>query len=278
MWFNPPNTPGAKQHPRGVIKRYSAHRGVIRGPTCYTVYMKVILLAAGVGRRFGRRTKKIPKCLIPLGHGETLLKRYFRSFRSVGLREVVLVVGHKKEMIMSQSARIGRGLKIRFVDNDEYTKGSVLSLFNASHELNDDCFIMDADVYFPTEALRRLVRSKHRSSFLVDTRSHFSGEEMMVMSKKKHPVRIAKKVDPSLKVLGESVGFLKVGKADATLLKKILKSFIRHGKTGVEYEDSYNVLMQKTTLGAEPITGFWTEMDFEEDLRKIRDRSTGNGK
>ena len=240
--------------------------------------MKVILLAAGVGRRFGQRTKKIPKCLVPLGQGETLLKRYFRSFRSIGLREIIIVVGHKKEMIMSETARSGHHLKVRFVENEEYTKGSVLSLFKASHELNDDCLIMDADVYFPTRALKRLVNSKHRSSFLVDPRSRFSGEEMMVMAKKDRPVRIAKKVDASLKVLGESVGFLKVGKTDAKLLKKILASFIRRGKTDVEYEDSYNILMQKTKLGVESITEFWTEIDFEEDLRKIRRRSTGNGK
>ena len=47
---------------------------------------------------------------------------------------------------------------------------------------------------------------------------------------------------------------------------------VREGKTGAEYEDSYNRLMKKTRVSFEKIGGFWTEMDFEEDRRKILER------
>lgn len=241
-------------------------------PTEGSSSVKVILLAAGTGKRLGARTKKTPKCLVPLGGGENLLKRYFRSFRALGLKDIVLVVGHQKEMILSEYVRTGRGLRIRSIENEEYEKGSLLSLFKASEELNEDCLIMDADVYFETRSLKRLVDSKHPSSFLVDPRTKFTGEEMMVMTEGRRLKQIAKKISPSLKMVGESVGFLKIRKNDAERLKNILADFVRRGKTGVEYEEAYNALMQQTAIGSEIITEFWTEMDFEEDLKTIMRR------
>ena len=60
--------------------------------------MKVIILAAGVGKRMSAVTSKIPKCLIKVGE-HTLLERYLESFSLLGVRDIVVVVGHLKEKI-----------------------------------------------------------------------------------------------------------------------------------------------------------------------------------
>ncbi len=234
--------------------------------------MKIIILAAGVGKRFGKTTEKFPKCLISIGKkGDNLLSRTLGILRALGLKDIVIVVGHQKEKIKKECRKIGKGLGIRFVFNKNYRQGSVVSLFIGLKELNEDCLIMDADVYFPKEALKKLVRSKHRTAFLIDRKSKSSGEEMMLMAKNGLPCAIAKKVDPSLKILGESVGFFKVSRDDAAYLKKILSDFVKRGNVNVEYEDTYNVLMKKRKVGFESMGGFfWTEMDFKEDLQKIR--------
>ncbi len=233
--------------------------------------MRAIVLAAGVGRRFGRRTKRLPKCLIPLGcTGQTLLSRYLGSFRSLGLRDVVIVVGHRKDLIRRACRENGAGLKIRFVVNRLYRKGSIVSLFAASRHLSGDCVIMDADVYFPTPLLKRLIRSRSRTAFLIDSRSKSSGEEMILSAQKGRPVHISKQPTPELRALGEATGFFKVGRVDTPKLKRILSRWVRSGRTGVEYEEAYNDLMAVSKVGV-CRTGdtFWTEMDFEEDLEKI---------
>ena len=45
---------------------------------------------------------------------------------------------------------------------------------------------------------------------------------------------------------------------------------VRSGIVNAEYEDAYIGWMAKARPGLVPIKGFWTEMDFEEDLKRIR--------
>ncbi len=233
---------------------------------------KAIVLAAGVGKRFGARTKALPKCLIPLGNsGETLLKRYLDAFRENNIKEAVIVVGHEKNQIIQAAKKHGAGLKIRFVTNREYRKGSVLSLHTAGKYLNSEVIVMDADVFFPAPMLGRLLEG-WGSVFLLDEHAKENGEEMMLRVKNGRALAITKPKVPGLKPIGEATGIVKFSKTDAIELRKILNDFARRKNDLVEYEDAYCKLLQKRKIGWVPTQGyFWTEMDFEEDLQKISD-------
>ena len=233
--------------------------------------MKAIVLCAGRGRRFGAKTKILPKCLIPLDRkGSCLLFRYLDIFRETGIKDVVLVVGHLKNKIISACKTHGHDLNIHFITNSEYTRGSLVSLYTASTELKGQNLIMDADVYFEANALKRLIKTApQKSVFLLDKKSKSAGEEMMLMAKNKRPEHISKKVIPGLQILGEATGIFKLSAKDAPLLKKILKKFYADGIKDVEYEDAYCSLLKKRTVGTVSIEGFWSEMDFVEDRQKI---------
>jgi choline kinase len=234
--------------------------------------MTAIVLAAGVGKRFGRRTKKMPKSLIPLDRsGVCLLSRYFDAFRANGIGEVVLVVGHEKEQIIAAAARHGRGLSIRFVENPRYTEGSLVSLYAARAFLSaGPCLVMDADVFFPHALLAKLIRSK-TSAFLYDPRSKSAGEEMMLMGRPGRPLAISKQLQPGLQVLGEATGIVRWSAAHGRRLSRILASFVRRGRTRVEYEEAYDALLKEEKTALIPVGNvFWSEMDFEADLKKIR--------
>ncbi len=233
--------------------------------------MRAIVLAAGVGRRFGAVTKALPKCLVPLGPGgPTLLSRYFDAFRHAGIRDIVIVCGHKEEKVRRHAAAHGRGLRVRFVRNPDYRRGSIVSLAKAAASLDRDVLVMDADVYFPAEALRRLARSRKRDVFLADTLSKSAGEEMMLMARRGRLEAISKRLVPGLEVIGEATGIVKFGTSAARRLAVILRGMVRSGIRDVEYEDAYGRLMKERRLGFERIGGvFWSEMDFPGDLRRI---------
>ena len=233
---------------------------------------QIILLAAGIGRRFGRRARKLPKCLIPLGsRNEHLLGRYLKSFAELGLSDILIVVGHQARQIMSECRKkADSSLKIRFIRNKEYRKGSILSLHCALNALKRSAVIMDADVYFPTILLKKFISNKKGSTFLADTRSKSHGEEMMLMAKNGRLWSISKKLNPSLEPVGEATGFFMIEKKHLGLFKSVLRRLVRSGHAAAEYEEVYDALLKKIRIGLVPVgKTFWTEMDFEADRGKI---------
>ena len=58
--------------------------------------MKVIILAAGRGKRLGHYTKEIPKPLIDI-NGKSIIERQIELFKKNGITEIFVVRGYKKE-------------------------------------------------------------------------------------------------------------------------------------------------------------------------------------
>lgn len=236
--------------------------------------MKALILAAGAGRRFGARSALMPKCLVPVG-GKSLLERYFEAFRRTGVEHAVVVIGYMPRLIRRECRRCAQGVRVDFVTNREYRRGSILSLRTASRYLAGGALIMDGDVFFPAAALSRLLRARG-SAFLYDPKSVSRGEEMMLMARRGKLATVSKKVDASLKVLGEATGIFRLDAKDAPALKGILEDFYRRGVLDVEYEEAYTVLAARTRLGKVSVgEAFWSEMDFEEDWRRISEHLSG---
>ncbi|NQU50534.1 MAG: NTP transferase domain-containing protein [Planctomycetes bacterium] len=63
-----------------------------------TAPKQAVILAAGVGSRLGTSALEKPKCLLPLSH-KTLLEIQIETYLSIGVEEVCVVVGYRKELI-----------------------------------------------------------------------------------------------------------------------------------------------------------------------------------
>jgi len=70
-------------------------------------------------------------------------------------------------------------------------------------------------------------------------------------------------------VIGESVGFLKVSRTDATFLRAILDELVAQGRDAIEHEEAYPVFLSQRVVGFERVDDLpWTEIDFPEDLQR----------
>ena len=90
--------------------------------------MRAFILAAGKGTRLGHLTNDKPKGMLEL-NGDTILKYQINLFRSVGIDEIVVIRGYKKNKINYPN--------IRYIDNDKYDitnmghwSGTGLVIFN----------------------------------------------------------------------------------------------------------------------------------------------------
>jgi choline kinase len=234
--------------------------------------VNAIILAAGVARRLAPITDKTHKALLPVG-GRPLLLRMLGALADSGIREAVIVIGHCGDQVRATAGnRLGR-MSIRYLENPEYAKGSVLSLYAARAHMDEPVLVMDADVLFPREFLRRLLAVPAPSALLLDKGFADSGEEVKLYTRGDRVIALGKKTLPEAwESVGEGVGFFKCGAAAGPEFVRAMEHVIATGDGLNEYEDALHILLQRTHVGWVDVTGLpWTEIDFAEDLRRAED-------
>src|SRR5215510_1706083 len=230
--------------------------------------MRAIILAAGVGKRFKEVTDQQPKCLIEIQR-KTLLERTLIALGATGVTEAVVVIGYRGAMIEQKIGSTCAGVQVRYVVNGRYEKGAILSLWSAREQFDDDILIMDADVLFPVALIARLIRSAHANCFLLDASAVNTGEEQMLLTRGDRVLNIVHGGSGDFDLIGESVGFLKVSRADATLLRAILDDSVAQGRDTIEHEEAFPIFLAQRVVGFERVDDLpWIEIDFPADLEQ----------
>jgi choline kinase len=231
--------------------------------------MQAILLAAGSGRRLQR---PFPKCLVDIG-GMTLLSRALRALARLEVTATWVVVGYRHDLIAAELTANPSPVPVVCVRNEAFLRGSVRSLWVARAAMSGDLLVMDADVLFPVQLLRRLLQSPHRNCVLGDPRSSFTGEEMMLTLDGERVCDITRGVQEPSHVLGEGVGFYKLDGSAAIMLRGLLEDWIANGRDHEEYEEVFRLLFKSCVFGYEQVGDLpWTEIDFPEDIVQAEHR------
>ncbi len=230
--------------------------------------MKAIILAAGVGKRLASVAAGQPKCLIEIG-GQSLLSRHLDRLSYLSIRQVVIVVGYEQQRIRDAVALSAFPGTVKFVVNEQYTRGSITSFWEARAEIDEDVVMMDADVLYHPDILRRLVESPNSNALLVDETVAQETEECMVAIQNERVISLSKSLPAQYDFAGEGVGFLKVRQEDGPQLIQSVQGSIEAGKLDMEYEDALKDFFDKVDVGYERIGGLpWVEIDFPEDIQR----------
>jgi choline kinase len=232
--------------------------------------MKAVILVAGVARRLAPLTDHTHKALLPVG-GRSLLDRMLDGLAACGIEESVLVVGHCQDQVRRAAGSARGAMRIGYVENPAYAKGSILSLWCARETMrSDSTLVMDADVLFPERFLTRLIAAPAPSALLLDRAFQDTGEEVKLYAVGDRIIALGKKFVPEAwDVIGEGVGFFKCSAAHAPEYIRLLEESIQETGGTNEYEDALHRLLTRVPVGWVDVTGLpWTEVDFAEDLRR----------
>lgn len=122
-----------------------------------SVPAKAVILAAGVGQRLWPVTESRPKPLLPV-NGTSILHNALAHLAELGVREVVLVVGHLGHLVRRHVDESPADLAVTWIESpDHRTTNNVYSLWLARDHLRDDVFVLEGDVFFDGRLLPRLV-------------------------------------------------------------------------------------------------------------------------
>ena len=131
--------------------------------------MQAIILAAGMGKRLGEKTRDNTKCMLEVG-GTRLIDRTLESLASCGVSRIVLVVGYKGRNVREHVGDEYRGIPVVYVENEIYDKtNNIYSLFLAKDYLtSDDTLLLESDIIYEPDVLKAIIDDPYPNLALVD--------------------------------------------------------------------------------------------------------------
>ncbi|MFF3263482.1 MULTISPECIES: sugar phosphate nucleotidyltransferase [unclassified Streptomyces] len=237
-----------------------------------------LVLAAGAGRRLRPYTDTLPKALVPVDGEKTVLDLTLANFAEIGLTEVAIVVGYRKEAVYDRKEELEAkyGLKIVLVDNDKAEEwNNAYSLWCAREVLKRGVILANGDTVHPVSVERTLLDARGKGQKIIlalDTVKNLADEEMKVIAEEGKGVqRITKLMDPAT-ATGEYIGVTLIEAEAAEELADALKATFERDPD-LYYEDGYQELVNRGfTVDVAPIGEVtWVEIDNHDDLAKGRE-------
>lgn len=120
--------------------------------------MQALMLAAGMGRRMGKYTEAMTKCMIEVG-GRTLLQRAVEALKEAGVTKFVMVVGWECDKLTNYIRNNISGMEFEFVYNGDYAStNNIYSLYLArDYLMQDDTILLESDLVYDKSLLKAII-------------------------------------------------------------------------------------------------------------------------
>jgi choline kinase len=233
-----------------------------------------ILLCAGRGSRLGGVTEQIPKPLLEIGGGRSILDIALHSLAKVGTRRARIVAGHSADTLSRALGRLEEthGVSLALVENAHHSsRNNAFSLALGLEGLRESVFVVNGDTLFTPEVLVRLASAPPSPITLaVDRAKQLGREEMKAKFDERGLLQvISKEIDP--RADGEYVGLARVAGSAVGVLERALGGVWGRDPT-LYYEDGFGDLAAAGTAVTMVDVGDlpWMEIDTPEDLERAR--------
>jgi choline kinase len=243
-----------------------------------------IVLAAGASRRLRPDTDQLPKTLLPVDGGSTILDLALRNLAAAGVRDVLVVTGHAAGAIRERVPTLaGRhGVNLELLHNDRALEwNNAYSLWLARQHFAAGAMLVNGDTVHPASVEKALLAADRPGAratggpllvLALDDVKPLADEEMKVaLDGDGHLRRISKALDPGT-ADGEYIGVTLIEPDAAQPLAEALEVTWRRDP-GLYYEDGFQEMADTGgVIGAQPIGAVdWVEVDNHDDLRRARE-------
>lgn len=233
-----------------------------------------IILAASEGNNLKELTKDIPKVLLKV-QGKTLLARTTDELNRMGIKDISVVRGYKKETI--------KAANIKTIDNDIYNETKELySLYLANDELKENTVIVYGDIVFKSYILNDLLNDTNDITILVDVdfqmapvfKDYVKTEHGYSKNLFQESVKFVKMSTslPKEEIHGEFVGLWKVNKAGINAVKEAFDIMSKKPDfKQMRMADLFNEISKSHPIAVKYIRGSWLDIDDIVALQKAGD-------
>jgi choline kinase len=236
-----------------------------------------MVLAAGQGQRLRPLTTDLPKTLLEVAEGRTILDIALANLRAAGLERVVIVTGFAAGRVEERAAELERrhDVALELVFNDRAEEwNNAYSLWTARDLMADGVLMLNGDTVHPVAVEEVLLSSRGPGILLaLDAAKTLAEEEMKVRVDPAGAVlRITKAMDPA-EASGVYIGATLIEPEAVPQLIDALEATWRRDPN-LYYEDAYQEMVDRgdVVMTAEiPAGTAWVEVDDQVDLARARE-------
>ena len=224
-----------------------------------------VIMAAGLGTRFGQMTKKLPKGFVPF-KGEPMVIHSISTLIRCGINRIIIGTGYKKE---AYEALKDSYPQIECVFSPRYAEtNSMYTLYNCREAIGDDDFILlESDLVFEQKAITSLLECHYSDAMLITPVTKFQDQYYVEMDAQCVLTNCSTdktKIKPN----GELVGIHKLSNG---FYKKMCAEYERivdeKPKLGYEYQLLY-MSQNVQPMNVLKVEGLqWYEIDDIDDLK-----------
>ena len=134
--------------------------------------MKGLVLAAGPGRRLHPLTVALPKTLLPVSDGRTILDLALANLSAAGLDDVVVVTGFAAERVEERAAELERrhGVRLELLLNERAEEwNNAYSLWLARESFGGGVLLVNGDTVHPGSVEQTLLAARGPDVLLAST-------------------------------------------------------------------------------------------------------------
>ncbi|MFH0967524.1 MAG: sugar phosphate nucleotidyltransferase [Methanobacteriota archaeon] len=128
--------------------------------------IQAVILAAGEGTRLRPLTQNRPKALLPVAN-RPILEHLVESLLKCGIRDIIVVVGYRKEQVMRHLIRLP--VPVTVVEQKDQI-GTAHALLCAKHLIKGDVLVLPGDNYIDPSSIKETLRVQN--SMLITTHMH----------------------------------------------------------------------------------------------------------
>ena len=223
-----------------------------------------VIMAAGMGTRFGNRTELIPKGFVPAG-GIPMVERSIATLKACGIERIIIGTGYHKEHYEALAQRI-EGIECVFSSRFAETN-SMYTLWNCREVIGEDDFLLlESDLVFEKKAISSLLEYPAPDVMLITPVTKFQ-DQYYVESDDNNILTQCSVNKEELDAKGELVGIHKLSNRFYKQMCEDYEQIIEEKpKLGYEYE-LLSMSQRISPVFVLNVPGLlWYEIDDVDDL------------
>lgn len=224
-----------------------------------------VIMAAGLGTRFGQMTEKMPKGFIPF-KGEPMVLHSIKTLIDCGINRIIIGTGYKKEAYETLKDSFSL---IECVFSPRYAEtNSMYTLYNTREAIGEDDFLLlESDLVFEKKAITSLQECPYENTMLITPVTKFQDQYYVEMDDNCVLTNCSTdktQINPS----GELVGIHKLSNSFyKRMCAEYEKIIDEKPKLGYEYQLLY-MSQYVQSMNVLKVVGLqWYEIDDIDDLK-----------